>query len=496
MRGDLQVPSDFDPQTSGEDAPAAENSLLLQVGTTNHDNDAGDNDNDAGEVLPPHLFGRLAWRVLPLLWLGYVVQIIDRINLGYAHLQMKRDLNLSQEAFGYASGIFFVAYAVMQVPTNHMIPHVGATRLLASLMVLWGLTASAVSAVRNERQLCVLRFCLGLAESGFYPGVLFFLTRWFPEAVSGRALALFSTAASVGGLVGSGCSGYLMTRLDGVRGVRGWRWLIGAEGFVPVLIGLCLPWLLSERPHEASWLKTDERRALLAALERDSSRSRPAAAKPPADAAAGTPSSSRALLAKHDKLSPLPPRHHALGRSPSEEEMTDGRMVHAHPSSPGLRCTAGVTRTDSECFRIPTSTPRVPASPPPPAPPQTMFSVLRATVATFACGVCTAQYVVSSALTNAARFFLPSLLKALHPSLSAAHIGLLLAVPAALKVCAAHMRILAYCSPCQQLSRFTAEESEGQGGREGWRAGGRAGGREGGRAGGRAAARRRTPPVQ
>ena len=137
-------------------------------------------DEDAGAStaasLPNALFRRLAWRVLPLLWCGYAMNIVDRVNLGYASLQMAPELHLSPQAYGYASGVFFLSYALMQVPTNHVISTshqgLGATRMLSLSMILWGIASASTSLVRTERQLCALRFCLGLAESGYYPGVL------------------------------------------------------------------------------------------------------------------------------------------------------------------------------------------------------------------------------------------------------------------------------------------------------------------------------------
>ena len=126
----------------------------------------------AAAELSPHLFRRLCWRLIPILWVGYVLNIVDRVNLGYAQLQMKDDLHLAPRTFGLASGIFFIAYALMQVPSNAAIPHIGATRVLSSSMVLWGIMSASTSLCTNATMLIVLRFGLGLAESGFYPGVL------------------------------------------------------------------------------------------------------------------------------------------------------------------------------------------------------------------------------------------------------------------------------------------------------------------------------------
>ena len=231
--------------------------------------------------LPRAVFIRLCWRLLPILWLGYVLNIVDRTNLGYAALQMTDDLHLSQRAFGLASGIFFCAYAALQIPSNHALPTVGATRILSACMIGWGACSAATSLVGGETSLLALRFALGLAEAGFYPGVLYYLARWFPEAVSSEALALFSTAASVGSFVSSAGSGALMTAMDGVGGVRGWRWLLLLQGLPSVLLGLLAPLALTDSPERAAWLERGECAALLAALRRGDEAAAPDAAPPP-----------------------------------------------------------------------------------------------------------------------------------------------------------------------------------------------------------------------
>jgi len=240
---------------------------------------AGDSESDvllaanAKALCSEALFKRVCWHVLPILWLGYVVNIVDRTNLGYAQLQMSIDLSLSPKAFGTASGLFFVAYAITQVPCNHLMLHIGSRRILACSMVAWGFISSATSLVPGERSLYMLRFALGIAESGYYPGTLLFLTKWFTEAQSGRALAYFTTAASVGGIVASIGSGLTMTLLDGVGGVRGWRWLLATQGLPSVVLGLLLPWVLCERAEEATWLSEEEKATLVAALEAGGKRS-------------------------------------------------------------------------------------------------------------------------------------------------------------------------------------------------------------------------------
>lgn len=297
------------------------------------------------------LFQKVARRVIPLLWTGYVLNIIDRTNLAYAQLQMSTDLHLSARAFGYASGIFFLSYALMQVPTNHLIsnPEIGAIRVLSTSMVLWGISATITGVVASEMQLIVLRFCLGMSESAFFPGVLLYLTRWIPDASSGRALAYFATAASVGGLLSAAGSGILLSVLDGVGGVRGWRWLLFVEGVPTIVLGLAAPMLLNERPQEAAWLSTTERAELVDAL----------ASTQLASVASGS----------------------AKG-----------------------------------------------------APRRTLVHTLRETLLTTPCVLFCLTYIVSATIANSARFFLPTLLKEVYPSLPPWVLGLIFAVPAALKV--------------------------------------------------------------
>jgi len=228
---------------------------------------------DAPALLSEPLFKRVCWRVLPVLWLGYVFNIVDRTNLGYAQLQMSHDLSLSPRAFGMASGLFFLAYAIMQVPFNHLMLHVGSRRILACSMVAWGCISSWTSLVTGTDSLYVLRFALGIAESGYYPGTLLFLTRWFPVANQGRALAYFTTAASVGGIVASAGSGLTMSLLDGVGGIRGWRWLLATQGLPTIALGFLLPMLLCEGPGDAKWLSDEEKAMLKAMIETGGKRS-------------------------------------------------------------------------------------------------------------------------------------------------------------------------------------------------------------------------------
>ena len=350
--------------------------------------------------LPEALFWRVAWRVIPLPWLGYVLNIVDRTNLGYAQLQMGRDIGLSARDFGFASGIFFVAYATMQVPANHLIgdPGVGAARVLAASMVLWGASAAATACIQSPTQLYALRFALGVSESAFFPGVLLYLTRWFPEATSGRAMAWFASAASVGGMVASAGSGVLLSALDGVLGVRGWRWLLVIEGLPTILLGLVTFALLDERPQDATWLQPNERAALVSALESDEHRRRAELAKTCAlSAPAAVPS--RRLGGAPASRAPPPP-------APSPPP--------GPPSPPELQS---------------------PAAAPARAPPRPLlWRTLRVTLLTTPCAIFCVQYAASAAIANTSRSFLPTLLAEVLLAWSPWSIGLICALPAALKV--------------------------------------------------------------
>jgi len=345
--------------------------------------------------LPDGLFEKIAWHTIAPLWLGYTMNILDKVNLGYAQLQMSTDLHISPRAYGCASGVFFLSYAVMQVPVNHLIPRLGATRIIGVSLVLWGLFASSTSLVCNERQLIAQRFALGLAESSLYPAGLYYLTRWFPEAVSGRALALFSTAPSVGGLLGSAGSGALMSALDGVHHLRGWRWLYCLEGLPTVVLGLLVCRLLPEHPHEAPWLSAAERGPLLAALHHDRT---------------------RCPLRRDDD------EKHARGGDVVGDGGGDGGGGGGDGGVDGGVDGGGDGGGGGEAPRAPAPVQR------------TLAATVRATLRTSTCRVCCAQYVVSAALMNAARFFLPTLLTEVYPTLSPWRIGLVFTVPACLKV--------------------------------------------------------------
>jgi MFS family permease len=213
-------------------------------------------------------------RLVPFLFLLYVVAYLDRINVGFAALQMNRTLGLSSTTYSLGAGIFFLSYTAFEVPSNIILARVGARLWIARIMVTWGLVSAATMFVRSASGFYALRFLLGAAEAGFFPGIIFCLTRWFPSAERARAVAAFMTAVLAAGIVGGPVSGALLA-LDGAGGLAGWQWLFLLEGVPAVGLGLIVWRVLPERPVDAAWLSGAERAALTAALDEDA-RAQPA----------------------------------------------------------------------------------------------------------------------------------------------------------------------------------------------------------------------------
>lgn len=212
---------------------------------------------------------KTSWRLLPLLFLLYIVAYLDRINVSFAALGMNQDLGLSQTAYGFGAGIFFLGYIIFEIPSNLILEKVGPRRWIARIMVSWGLATMALAYAQGPKSFAALRFLLGAAEAGFFPGIILYLTYWFPLARRARAVALFMTATAVAGLVGSPVSGWIM-QLHGALELAGWRWLFLLEGFPAVALGVAVWFVLPDGPRQARWLTPEERDALCAALSRES----------------------------------------------------------------------------------------------------------------------------------------------------------------------------------------------------------------------------------
>jgi ACS family tartrate transporter-like MFS transporter len=197
--------------------------------------------------------GRVSRRLIPFLLLLYILNFLDRVNVGFAALEMNRDLGFGPAVYGLGAGIFFIGYCLFEVPSNLVLYRTGARLWIARIMVTWGLAASAMMLVRTPWSFYLLRFLLGVAEAGFFPGIIFYLTYWYPARERARAYAWFLAAIPVCGVIGGPISGALLG-LDGWLGLQGWQWLFLLEGIPSVLVGFAVLWLLPDRPRDARWL--------------------------------------------------------------------------------------------------------------------------------------------------------------------------------------------------------------------------------------------------
>lgn len=199
-------------------------------------------------------------RLVPFLCLLYFVNYLDRVNVGFAGPSgMKTDLGMSETAFGFASGIFFLGYLVLEVPSNLALHRFGARRWIARIMLTWGIVATAMTFVPNETVLIVLRFLLGVAEAGFFPGILLYLTFWFPQRYRARIVALFMTAVPLSTALGSTLSSLLIEYGDNVFGLSGWRFMFLVQGLPALLLAVVTWFYLTDRPEQARWLSAEER---------------------------------------------------------------------------------------------------------------------------------------------------------------------------------------------------------------------------------------------
>jgi ACS family tartrate transporter-like MFS transporter len=211
---------------------------------------------------------RVRRRLIPFLATMYFVAYLDRVNVAFAALQMNDRLALSSGVFGIGAGIFFFGYFLFEIPSNYVLARVGARRWIARIAIVWGLVSMAMIFITGPRSFYVMRFLLGAAEAGFFPGIVFYFTFWFPSADRARALAQFSTASMAAGIVGAPLSGALLS-LRGSLGLDGWQWLFLVEGLPAVALGVIALIFLTDTPELAQWLPDDEKQWLIEALRRD-----------------------------------------------------------------------------------------------------------------------------------------------------------------------------------------------------------------------------------
>ena len=208
---------------------------------------------------------KVTWRLIPFLFVLYVIAWLDRVNVGFAGLQMNADLGFSSTVFGLGSGIFFLGYCLFEIPSNIILERVGARLWISRIMVTWGLISAALMFVRTPAAFYLLRFLLGVAEAGFFPGVIYYLSLWYPAAHRARAIAAFMTAVPVSGLIGGPLSGALL-ELDGLHGLAGWQWLFLLEGLPAVILGTSVLFYLKDQPETTQWLTPVERDWLVETL--------------------------------------------------------------------------------------------------------------------------------------------------------------------------------------------------------------------------------------
>ncbi|MGU3665378.1 MFS transporter [Methylobacterium sp. A49B] len=217
---------------------------------------------------------RVIIRLVPFLMLCYFCALLDRVNVGFAALQMNKDLGLTPAMFGFAASLFFVSYFLVEVPSNLALQKVGARRWIARIMITWGLVTMGMALVTGPHSLYAMRFILGAAEAGFFPGAILYLTYWLPSAYRARILATFTVSIPLATFLGSPLSVTLL-ELDGLLGLKGWQWLFVLEGLPTVCLGIACLFVLTDRPRDATWLRDDERTWLVGRLDEEAAKRQP-----------------------------------------------------------------------------------------------------------------------------------------------------------------------------------------------------------------------------
>ncbi len=217
-------------------------------------------------ALEKQVIRRVTWRIVPFLTLLYMVAFLDRINVGFAALTMNRDIGLTSQMFGFGAGVFFFGYFLFEVPSTIILHHVGARYWIGRVLITWGITSLGMAFTRGPLSFYVLRFLLGLAEAGFFPGIILYLGYWFPARYRSGVIALFMAAAPIAGVVGSPISAALLS-MHGVLGLKGWQWLFLMEGAPAVLLGFVTMVFLPDKPEKAAWLAGEERTWLVNTMQ-------------------------------------------------------------------------------------------------------------------------------------------------------------------------------------------------------------------------------------
>lgn len=205
--------------------------------------------------------------ILPLFVIMFIVNYIDRVNIGFVRTHMEHDLGIGAAAYGFGAGLFFIGYALFEVPSNILLQKVGARIWLTRIMCTWGITATLMAFIQNETHFYILRFLLGVAEAGFFPGVIYYFTRWLPGAERGKAIAIFLSGSALASLISGPLSGLLL-QINGL-GLHGWQWMYIIEGMASVILCVFVWFWLDSKPHDAKWLSREEQDALVAEIDRE-----------------------------------------------------------------------------------------------------------------------------------------------------------------------------------------------------------------------------------
>jgi D-galactonate transporter len=214
-------------------------------------------------------YNKIAFRLIPFLVLLYVISFLDRVNVGFAKLQMAADIGLGDAAYGLGAGIFFFGYCICEIPSNLLLQRLGAKFWIARIMVVWGIISMCMATVSSPTSFYILRFLLGVAEAGFYPGIILYLTYWFPGRLRSQVSALFFLGMPIAVLAGAPLSGWIMNHFGGVSGMAGWQWLFIIEGMPAFVLGIVVFFYLDNGPASAKWLTAEEKRVVIDELARE-----------------------------------------------------------------------------------------------------------------------------------------------------------------------------------------------------------------------------------
>lgn len=212
------------------------------------------------------VLNKVKWHILPFVFLLYIINILDRVNLGYAAMEMNKALNITSVAYGTLASAFFISFLIFEVPSNILLHRLGTNKWMARIMITWGLITFAHFFAQNYTQLYTLRFLLGVAEAGFFPGIIYYFTYWFPAKERAWATSLFMIASPVSNIIGAPLSSWILDHVNWL-GYAGWRWLFVIEGIPAILLGILTYFVITNRPQEAKWLTPEEKSWLINELE-------------------------------------------------------------------------------------------------------------------------------------------------------------------------------------------------------------------------------------